>query len=110
MLLAPGLALALLPSLVLALDAPTSLRALLLGLGALAVMLAGAVLRWAVPLFAGGAVVAVLVLVNLGSQALALPRWTIFAAGGALLLFLGLTWERRLAELRRIGAMVAQLR
>ena len=82
--LAPGLTLALLPSAV-TLPDPTSPRALLLGIGALAVLLVGAS-RWlAGPLLIGGGVLAVLAVVNLAPYAAAIPRWVLFARrrGGA---------------------------
>lgn len=101
--LLPGLSLALVPSLVRSLDAPTSLRALVLGLCGLGVLLFGAYRRLIAPLAAGAVVVAVLALLNLAPYAAALPRWVLFACVGAGLLFLGTTWERRLADLRRVG-------
>ncbi len=60
--LGSGLALALTPSLLLALDEPLTLRALLLGVAAVAVLLAGVRLRWAAPVAAGGGTAALLAL------------------------------------------------
>jgi len=108
--LAPGLALALLPSLARTLGEPTSLRALILGLCALGIVLLGAYRRVLAALLLGSWVVAVLAFVNVGPLALALPRWVLFAAVGAGLLFLGLTWESRRNDLRAVGRSMERLR
>lgn len=107
--LGPGLTLAFLPSLAAALPAPTSLRALLLGLSAVAVLLTGAWLRWAAPLVLGSATALLLVLVNVAPYATAVPRWVIFAVAGVGLLFLGVTWERRLRDARIVAAALLRL-
>jgi hypothetical protein len=107
--LLPGLSLGLLPSLLACLDSPTSLRALLLGCGSLAVLLVGAQLRLVAPLAAGSVVVAALAVLNVAPLALGLPRWILFASAGAALLFLGMTWEKRLADLRTFGQAVERL-
>ncbi|MGI8434999.1 MAG: DUF2157 domain-containing protein [Nocardioidaceae bacterium] len=109
-LLAPGLSLALLPSLLRTLPDPTSLRALLLGIAALSVLLAGAQLRWLVPLLAGSAVALVLAVLNIAPYAAALPRWLIFASVGAGLLALGVTWEHRLRDARNLTLALQRLR
>jgi hypothetical protein len=104
-----GLSLALLPSLGVAVSEPTSLRALLLGIVAVAVLLVGAVLRWIAPLLAGGFVIVVLAVVNLAPYADAVPRWVLFALLGAVLLFLGITWEKRLRNARTLVAAAERL-
>lgn len=108
-LLMPGLTLALLPSLLRTLPEPTSTRALLLGFGALAVLLVGARLRWIAPLLAGGAVVLVLAVLNIAPYAAALPRWVLFGTVGALLLLLGITWEKRLQSARAVTRALRRL-
>lgn len=107
--LGPGLALVFLPSLAAALPEPTSPRALLLGLSALGVLLVGAWLRWAAPLILGSTTALALVLVNIAPYAAALPRWVIFAVAGVGLLFLGVTWERRLRDARTLTAATLRL-
>ncbi|MBA2446025.1 MAG: hypothetical protein H0V49_11945 [Nocardioidaceae bacterium] len=107
--LMPGLTLALLPSLLRTLPEPTSTRALLLGLGALVVLLVGARLRWIAPLLAGGAVVLVLAVLNIAPYAAALPRWVLFGTVGALLLLLGITWEKRLQSARAVSRALQRL-
>lgn len=107
--LGPGLLLTLAPSLPLALADPTSLRALLLGLAALAVMTTGILARWQAPFVAGALVVAAIVITNVGPYAWGLPRWVLIAAAGAAMLGAGVTWERRVqdgrAAVRWVGAM-----
>ncbi|HZD01954.1 MAG TPA: hypothetical protein VFA46_17700 [Actinomycetes bacterium] len=106
----PGLAVALLPSLGLAVDQGGAARPLLLTAGALLVVLAGARARLQAPLVLGA-----LTLVALGVNAVwpvaaQLPRWaTIGAAGLLLLLWLGATAERRLAQLRELRRRLQDL-
>ncbi|MEQ6903630.1 hypothetical protein [Nocardioides sp. YIM 152588] len=108
--LSPGLSLATLPTLVVALGDPVSLRALLLGAGCVALVLAGALLRWSGPLVVGAGVGAVLVLRELGPYAAAVPQWIWIGLAGTLLTLAGVTWERRLAEARHAFGTLARLR
>ncbi len=107
--LLPGVALALLPSLPQAIDDPTGLRALLLGVGAAVALAVGTWRRWQVPFVAGAIILTILVLVNVGPPALALPRWVLIASAGALLLAAGITWDDRVrdgrAAVRYVGSM-----
>jgi hypothetical protein len=109
--LTPALVLATVPSLlwVMAEDA-TSWRALLLGLGCLALVLAGTRLRWNAPLLVGAVVGALLVLTEVGPYAAELPSWVVIALAGTLLTVVGVTWESRLRNLRDATAYVARLR
>jgi hypothetical protein len=99
----------LLPSLPQALLAPTSPRGLALGLVSLAVLALGVRLRWLAPFVAGAVLVGLLLLVQLGPVAVALPRWILIAAAGVSMLGVGMTWESRVrdgrAAARWIGAM-----
>ncbi|MBA2639360.1 MAG: hypothetical protein H0U77_05080, partial [Nocardioidaceae bacterium] len=108
--LLPGLGLAIGPSLLLALEDPVGLRGLLVGIGALALVLVGVRLHWDAPLVVGGVALAVLAVRELGPVAVAVPRWTLFALAGALLLTVGVTWERRSRELIAAARYVAALR
>ena len=108
--LLPGVALALLPSLPQALDEPTGLRALLLGVGAAVALAVGTWRRWQVPFVAGALVLALLVLVNVGPPALALPRWVLIASAGALLLAAGITWDDRVRDGRAVIRYVGSMR
>jgi hypothetical protein len=108
--LLPGVALALVPSLPQALDEPTSLRALLLGLGAAVALALGTWRRWQVPFVAGALVLVLLVLVNVGPPALALPRWVLIASAGAVLLGAGITWDDRVRDGRAVIRYVGSMR
>ena len=109
--LAPGLSLALVPSLLWVLDEPVGLRTLLLGLACLALVVGGVRLRWTAPIVVGGAVGALLVL-RLAAPYIgdAVPRWVLLGGAGALLVAMGVTWERRLQEARHLMSYVRALR
>jgi hypothetical protein len=108
---APGLVLATVPSLlwVVATD-PVSLRAALLGVACLTLVLAGALLRWSSPLVTGASVGAVLVLRELAPYAGQTPQWVVIGLAGTLLTVVGVTWERRLVQLRQASAYLGRLR
>jgi hypothetical protein len=108
--LAPGLTLATVPSLLAMLDDPFSLRALLLGAVCLGLTVAGAGLRWSAPLVVGSVVGAVLVLRELAPYAAAVPTWVSIGISGAVLLLVGITWESRMNDVRRASHYVAALR
>jgi hypothetical protein len=108
--LAPGLALATVPSLVAMLDDPYSLRALLLGGACLALTVGGAVLRWGAPLVVGALVGAALVLRELAPYAAHVPSWLTIGLSGAVLLAVGVTWESRMHDVRRASRYVTALR
>jgi cell division protein FtsW (lipid II flippase) len=108
--LSPGLILLLIPSLGAALPDPASLRGLLLGCGSLAILLAGAYLRWAAPLVVASVTLLALAVVSIAPYANAIPRWVLFGLAGGLLLFLGVTWERRLRNARTLIMAVELLR
>jgi hypothetical protein len=105
----PGLALALLPSLVLAVDDPGLVRPLLLSGGALAVLLAGARARLQAPLVLGAGTLVGLAADAALPVAAQLPRWVSVGGAGLLLLWLGATAERRLARLRQLRHQLAEL-
>ncbi|MET8521369.1 hypothetical protein OG801_11615 [Nocardioides sp. NBC_00163] len=107
--LGPGVFLALIPSVPAALQDPVSTRTAVLGIACLVFILGGAWLRWAAPLVGGALVASVLALAQMPS-AQALQQWWVLGAAGLLLLFLGITWEARLHDLRRATAYVRGLR
>ena len=109
--LAPGLSLALVPSLLWVLVEPTGLRSLLLGLGCLVLVLLGSRLGWTAPIALGSTVGCLLVL-RLAAPYVgdAVPRWVLIGAAGALLIAVGATWERRLLEARHLVDYVRSLR
>jgi hypothetical protein len=107
--LSAGLGLALGPSLLVALVEPVSLRALLLGLACLLLVGEGVWLRWSAPLVAGATVGVVLVLRE-AAYAQVVPQWVVIGLVGTVLTVVGVTWERRLAELRAAAGYVRRLR
>ena len=112
--LGSGLNLALVPSLLLALPDPSSLRALLVGLGGAVALAVGLRLRWQAPYLTGSAVLAVLALrflLPLAAEVLANPlgAWILFGTAGGLLLTAGILWEQSLRRLRTASRYVAAL-
>jgi hypothetical protein len=106
----PALAAALLPTLASVLVGEGEpLRRLLLGGGALAVLLAGARARLRAPVVAGGAVLAVVALHELVLVWDLLPRWIPLAAAGLLLVGLAMTLERRRRDLAEFRARLARM-
>lgn len=108
--LLPGLLLGTVPSLVWVLDDPLSVRALLLGAACLALVVMGATLRWNAPLLAGTAVGSIVVLREIGPYAGEVPQWVWIALAGLVLTGLGITWERRVLEVRRTVGFIGRLR
>lgn len=109
--LGSGLLLATVPSLLRVLvDDPVSPRALVLGLACLGLVLLGARLRLAAPLVVGAVVGGVLVLAEAAPWAAQTPQWVLLGLIGTLLTVVGVTWERRLAQVRAGSAYLARLR
>ena len=109
--LSPALGLALVPSLLWALTEDPGLRALLLGSACLALVVAGTRLHWTAPMTWGAAVGALLV-ARLAAPYVgdAVPRWVLIGGAGAVLIIMGVTWERRLQEARQLVGYVRGLR
>ncbi|MEH1012897.1 hypothetical protein V6U90_07230 [Micromonospora sp. CPCC 206060] len=106
----PGLAAALLPSLASVLVSGDQVpRRLLLGAGALVVVLIGAVRRQQAPVLLGGATLAVLALVEAVRSWDLLPRWIYLAVGGFALIGLATSYERRRRDLRRLRSAVGRM-
>ncbi len=109
--LLPGLGLATVPSLLrVAEDGPVSLRAALLGLACLGLMLGGVRLRWSAPLVVGATVGGLLTLLELSPYAAQTPQWLLLGLGGLTLVAVGVTWERRVVDLRRATTYMGRLR
>ncbi|HEX5331789.1 MAG TPA: hypothetical protein VFW79_04020 [Cellulomonas sp.] len=93
---------------------PTAWRLWLVLAGAVVAVLVGAVRRWQAPFALGGVVLILLALVQLSPAAAAALRvvewWMLLAVGGAILLGLGLTYERRLREATEAVRFVAAMR
>ncbi|MFD3533158.1 SCO7613 C-terminal domain-containing membrane protein [Streptomyces sp. NPDC058664] len=110
----PGLAVTLLPSLLVAWTDPEWVRPLALGGAALVVTLIGARFRLQALLVLGGVVLALDGLHELAPYVVqvvgALPRWLPPALAGLLLLAVGATYEQRLRDARRLRDRVARMR
>jgi hypothetical protein len=107
----PGLASTLVPSTFAVLMAESGgLRPLLLGLGALAVTLAGARLHLQAPALLGGSVLAIVAIHELAPWIARLPSLIPLAAGGLLLVLLGATYEARVRDARKLRAAVLRMR
>jgi len=78
--LGPGIALALTPSLLLALGEPTSWRGLIVGFAAVALVALGVRVRLAAPFALGVVATALLALRNIWPVAAFIPRWTLLFA------------------------------
>lgn len=108
--LSTGLLLALVPSLLWSLADPVSLRALLLGLACVALVLVGAQLSWSAPLVYGATTGAILALREAAPWAAQVNPWIATGLIGLLLTGVGITWERRLQEIRLSRGYLARLR
>lgn len=109
--LLPGLSLATVPTLLHVLAThPVSLRAALLGAACLVLLVGGAQLRWSAPVLVGAVVGGLLVPVELAPYAVETPQWVVIGLAGTTLVGVGITWERRVLELRRAAAYVGRLR
>ena len=93
--LGPAIVLAFGPTLTLAVQQDDVLRAVLVGVSAFALVLVGAQRRLQAPLVLGAIVLLVLGIDTLGPAAARLPRWIALAVPGAILLWVGATFERR---------------
>ncbi|WP_341721643.1 hypothetical protein OHB37_28670 [Streptomyces albidoflavus] len=110
----PGLGVTLGPSLLALWSDPHWQRPLLLGAAALAVTVTGAVRRLQAPLLLGGGTLALVALHELAPHVAqvfdALPRWSVPALAGLLLLALGATYEQRLSDARRLREHLGRMR
>ncbi|WP_238431636.1 SCO7613 C-terminal domain-containing membrane protein [Streptomyces cavernae] len=110
----PGLATALVPSLLAVLGDPDWVRPLLLGTAALLITLAGARHRLQAPLLLGGGTLALVALHELSPYLVqlagVLPRWLPPALAGLALLALGATYEQRLRDARRVREVLGRMR
>lgn len=105
-----GLAGLLIPSLLRSLVDSDATRPLLLGAVALAVLLVGAARRLQAPLVLGASVLLLDALIQFGPDIIStVPKWMSLGAVGLLLLTLGATYEKRLAELRRGAAGISRM-
>ena len=108
----PALLAGFLPTLaiVLTTDEVAWIRRLALGVAALGVVFAGAVRRRQAPVVVGGVVLILVALHELALVWQLLPGWIPLAAGGAILLFLAITYERRRRDLARLRSAITHMR
>ena len=107
--LGPAVALALAPTLALAIARNDDGRAVSVGVAALAVLLVGAWQQLQAPIVLGAIALLALGVDKLGPQAVRLPRWTMLAIAGTLLLWVGTTFERRRDDVQRAARRLADL-
>jgi hypothetical protein len=106
----PALAAALLPSLAMVLtESGEPWRRLLLGVAALAIVVAGAVRRRQAPFVLGGLALAVIALHEIVLLWQRLPVWIPLSVGGFLLLGLAITYERRRRDVVRLRAAISRM-
>jgi hypothetical protein len=108
--LGSGLTLGLMPSLLLALGEPVSLRGALIGAAGVLVLATGVQQRLSAPFVLGAATTGLLALRHLEPYADAVPRWISLGAVGLALLLVGVTWEARRRNLETAGHYLADLR
>jgi hypothetical protein len=108
--LASGLTLALVPSLLIALDEPVTVRGALVAAGGLVALAVGVGRHWAAPFVAGAGTTAVLAVRHLGPVVEGLPRWISLGSVGLALLLVGITWEKRRRDLHAATRYLAELR
>ncbi len=108
--LGTGLSVALLPSVPQALAEPTGLRALLLGGAAVVILAIGVKLDWQSPFIFGSVIAALVLLFNIGPYANAAPRVAVIAGVSVVLVAVGITWEDRVRDGRRVMAFVKAMR
>lgn len=106
----PALVVALAPTTMMGVDNTTSVRALVGIVAAVALTAIGAARRRAAHLYVGALAAGALALALCAPVVSLLPPWLPLAVGGAVLVALGVTWEARLAELRRVRSYAAALR
>lgn len=103
--LAPGLGVGLLPTVLLALGNDHGRQAVAL-VAATVIVYLGAELRLAVPLLAGAGIIGAVSLRVAGPHIVELPHWLMWFAAGTVLLTLGATWEARLADAHRLTGLI----
>ena len=109
----PGLAVLLVPSMVVAWQGTGWIRPVLTGLAAIGIAVAGARTRTQAPLLTGTAVAVLVAGRALAPDVMhlvhAMPGWVPVAAGGAVLLWAGATYEARLRNLQALRRSLAAM-
>ncbi len=105
----PAVAVALLPSALVAVAEPTALRLVGVVAAATALTVAGTLAHRQAPFVLGAGALAVVVLGRLAPYAPLVPRWVTLTTAGLVLLVVGATYERRRQQAREAVAWVAQM-
>jgi hypothetical protein len=112
--LAPGLLVLLLPSLIVTLNDQAVWRLVGIGVVCVAAIVAGALLKLKAPLIIGAVVVLVHAIRTFSPQLVAvyqLTEWWVWAVvGGAIIIFVAVTFERRMRDLKSLGERISGLR
>lgn len=112
--LAPGILVLLLPSLVATFTDDALWRLVALGLACVALIVVGALARLQAPLILGSGIVLVHAIRTFAPQLRAIyesTEWWVWAVvGGAIILFLGFTIERRIRDFKSVATRVSALR
>jgi len=112
--LAPGLIVLLVPPLFVTFVDQDLWRLVALGVAAVAAVVVGALARLQAPLMIGAVVAVVHALRTFAPQLLAvyqLAEWWVWAViGGAVVLFVAITFERRTRDLKKLGARIGSFR
>ena len=105
-----GLVVAFLPSLAILLDRGGSLRLIGLVAGGTVSVLVGAAYRLQAPMAVGAAVLVTIAINALSPVAAGLPRWIPLGTAGLVILWIGITFERRLNNARHLRNNMRSLR
>ncbi len=109
-MLGSGLTLVLLPSLLLALDEPVSVRGALIAAAGVLTLAVGVQQRLGAPFVFGAVTTGILALRHLEPVADAVPRWIVLGGVGLALLLVGITWEARRRNLEDARRYLTALR
>ena len=106
----PAVGVAVVPSALVAVGTPTTLRLLLVVAAAALLAVAGTTLHRQAPFVIGAGALLLVTIGRLGPYAPLLPRWVALGTAGLLLLVVGATYERRRQQAREAVAWVVQMR
>ncbi len=105
----PALLVAIVPSTLMALEAPGEPRSLLVIAAAVVLLVVGATLGWKAPLVLGAAVATVVGLAELWPAINRLPRWSVLAALGLSLIVLGARIEEGKKGMARLAGRLSSM-
>ena len=100
----PALAVALVPSLLVAVTSDSGVRLIAVTTACLVVLLVGMAMRWQAPVILAGACLVILAATQGGPLVAYIDGWVTLVLSGALLLLIGVLWERAITLGRRTSA------